>query len=65
MRTFNTNCVQVSRDSMEVELVYNTIYFETVDGSSGGKNCLAMKPTQARELAQWLEQAATEAEQAE
>ena len=65
MKPFSTNCVQVGRDSMEVELVYNTIYFETVDGSSGDKNCLAMNPTQARELAAWLEQAATEAEQAE
>lgn len=65
MKPFATNCVQIGRDRMEVELVHNTIYFETVDGFSGGKNCLAMNPTQARELAVWLEQAAIEAEQAD
>lgn len=62
MKDLNLNCAMHSTDVLEAT-VCGGIF---IDIQHPAQHCdLKLTPTQARELAEWLEQAALEAEQAD
>lgn len=65
MQDLELNCRMHPDDTLEATVTYDGVFLD-VRHCSNGQHCdIKLSPTQARELAQWLEQAATEAEQAE
>ena len=66
MKQLRLNCVQASLDFVECDRVHKHVYVGVCQGHQGSEQAdVKLTPTQARELAEWLEQAALEAEQAE
>ena len=65
LATFSRRCTQVGHNNLECDVVANRIYIGVYIGSDGYPNDIEITPTAARELAEWLEQAALEAEQAD
>lgn len=66
MKQLRLNCTQVTNDFLEADRIHKHVYlgvcqYATIDDQADVK----LTPTQARELAAWLEQAALEAEQAD
>lgn len=65
MKQLIFNCLHVREDWLEADVVGAHVYLSTCCAKNDGPSDVAITPTQARELAEWLEQAALEAEQAE
>ena len=66
MKQLRLNCVQAPLDFVECDRVHKHVYVGVCPDFPGSEQAdVKLTPTQARELAQWLEQAATEAEQAD
>lgn len=66
MKQLRLNCVQAPLDFVECDRVYQHVYVGVCPSSNGDEQAdVKLTPTQARELAAWLEQAALEAEQAD
>ena len=65
MRQLTYNCAVAKDDRLECDVVGKRVYLGTCCAKNDGPSDVAITPTQARELAAWLEQAALEAEQAE
>ena len=63
MKDLNLNCAMHPSDVLEATVSGDGIF---IDIQQPAQHCdLKLTPTQARELAAWLEQAALEAEQAD
>lgn len=65
MKQLTLDCAYTQGDWLECDVVSDKVYVgSNVKGAIGPAD-IALTPTQARELATWLEQAAFEAEQAD
>ena len=63
MKDLNLNCARHPSDVLEATVFDGDVF---IDIQQPAQHCdLKLTPTQARELAAWLEQAALEAEQAD
>lgn len=65
MRTFIAKCNQVATDHLEGDVVGGSVFLSCITAPGLIPQDVALTPTQARVLAEWLELAALEAEQAE
>lgn len=65
MKQLILDCAYTQGDWLECDVVADKVYIgSNVKGAIGPAD-IALTPTQARALAEWLEQAALEAEQAD
>lgn len=62
MKTFIAKCRQVTTDHLEGDVVGSSVFLSCVTMPTCIPSDVALTPTQARELAEWLERAAIEAE---
>lgn len=65
MKQLTFDCNVTPQDWLECDVVGKRVYLGTCCAKNDGPSDVAITPTQARELAAWLEQAALEAEQAD
>lgn len=62
MKQLTQNCNVTKEDWLEADVIAQRVYITTCRSKNEGPSDVALTPTQARELAEWLEQAAIEAE---
>lgn len=62
MKQLTQDCSYAPGDWLECDVVANKVYVGANVKGAVGPSDISLTPTQARELAEWLEQAALEAE---
>lgn len=62
MKQLTQNCNVTKEDWLEADVIARHIYLTTCCAKNNGPSDVALTATQARELAEWLERAAIEAE---